>query len=417
MSLRNQMQREPLLQEVLEQGWSEQRRKAFLERYGPLLQRSLLYQMRCHFGPGGLRAVRAYLNALQGKQNGDSGLQEGAQAELIDLAVNVWQDVLAEVFRSDPESGLIDKYVRYHQTSDSTETEGSFEGFLRQSVRYKFLNNLPHKLSQKEIFDKIVDLERETDRDRYIQEAHDRYAEAVRDQLRWTFPALDRGYEENVVRYFFERFLPDRYPQLRQERTASQLQGRTLQLLLNAFGQSDCEEGMRYHGQSRPQRGKIESRSDAALERVGTAEEITLANETDVYWDQLLRCAKPSPDSITQELRVAEPDKATALCWACAKLKRESPRKDTRENLIAFIAFYCSQRGPSRPTEEWPSPDELSLERIEGRYLRWEEDVCQAIFGKTIRKDRVLDMVVRTLVDSPYQHLLPDGAQKGGEAS
>jgi hypothetical protein len=143
---------------------------------------------------------------------------------------------------------------------------------------------------------------------------------------------------------------------------------------------------------------------DVAIEG---APEVALADEVDLYWEGLLRCGEVDPQELERRLRLRE-RKEHLLCWACCALKRKLPLRQ-RENLLAFIAFFISQRGPERPREPLPQREELSLEKLVGRYLRWEEDVCR-IFRKSMRKDRVLAQIPEELLRSPYRDLV------GGEA-
>jgi len=139
----------------------------------------------------------------------------------------------------------------------------------------------------------------------------------------------------------------------------------------------------------------------AALE--AEVEELALADEADFYWEGLLRCTEPNPQELERALALSE-RKEHLLCWACCSLKRKlSARR--RENLLAFVAFFVSQRGPQRGRGPLPQREELSLAGLSGRYLRWEEDVCK-IFGKSIRKDRVLAQIREELLRSPYRDLV-----------
>ena len=138
---------------------------------------------------------------------------------------------------------------------------------------------------------------------------------------------------------------------------------------------------------------------------------VPLVDETLYYWDGLIRCHLPGPDKIARELVQIKREASTVLVWACAQLKaqlREKGQAKRLENLKAFMAFYCSQIGPHRE-EGSPvvlSPDKLSLEQVAGRYLRWEEDICQRIFKKRIRKDRIMEQIRRVILNSPYRNML-----------
>ena len=145
---------------------------------------------------------------------------------------------------------------------------------------------------------------------------------------------------------------------------------------------------------------------------------IPLVDETFYYWDGLIRCHLPAPDEIARELVQVKREASTVLVWGCAQLKaqlREKGQTKKLENLKAFMAFYCSQIGPRRE-EASPvvlSPDELNLEQVAGRYLRWKEDICQRIFKKRIRKDRIMEQIRKVILSSPYRNML-DGARSGG---
>nr|BAL57716.1 hypothetical protein HGMM_F52A12C36 [uncultured Acetothermia bacterium]BAL59400.1 hypothetical protein HGMM_OP4C036 [Candidatus Acetothermum autotrophicum] len=136
--------------------------------------------------------------------------------------------------------------------------------------------------------------------------------------------------------------------------------------------------------------------------------------ELDAYWDQLLRCLKPRAEQIEQDLIQISREPATVLCWACAVLKRQL-EGGSLENLLAFVTFFCSQRGrqrPGPPIEEL-NPNNLSLEAVAGRYWRWEEDICR-LFGKQIRKDRVISQIQELLKASPYRDLLGSEGERHG---
>ena len=132
-----------------------------------------------------------------------------------------------------------------------------------------------------------------------------------------------------------------------------------------------------------------------------------------MYWDLIIRCQHPAPQEIETKLIGVKLDRAAVLCWSCAKLKASSPRQDTKDNVVAFVAFYSSQTGPQRRRDPPPERASLCLELLTGRYLRWEEDVCKAIFRKNIRKDRVMGMIAHTISQSPYSHLLRQQGDQG----
>lgn len=151
---------------------------------------------------------------------------------------------------------------------------------------------------------------------------------------------------------------------------------------------------------------RLESEADAA------ADAIELSDEVDRFWEGLITCDSPDPNDVARALAIDERDEHW-LCWACSSLKqRLGP--SARENLIAFVAFFVSQRGPERQDNALPQRHELSLERLTGRYLRWEADICQRIFGKSIRKDRIVDQI-RTELDR-HSDRTADPGREGSEA-
>jgi len=139
------------------------------------------------------------------------------------------------------------------------------------------------------------------------------------------------------------------------------------------------------------------------------AEKIPLNDEINYYWDQLIRCLEPKPDEI-EELIKAHPNEGNVLCWACANMKRSLKRREQKENLIAFIVFYSSKRGvrdkQALRSSQGLDPENLTLERVVGRDLRWREDVCRGIFGKYIRKDRLMEQIKREILKSDYSYFI-----------
>ncbi len=142
------------------------------------------------------------------------------------------------------------------------------------------------------------------------------------------------------------------------------------------------------------------------------AEAIELADVVDEFWEGLVTCDAPDPDEMARTLALDERDEHR-LCWACGSLKKRLGEAK-RDNLIAFVAFFVSQRGPERADDRLPQRDELSLSQLTGRYLRWEADICERMFGKSIRKDRVVEQLQSELEKLPQQEQQPP--QEGSEA-
>jgi len=170
-----------------------------------------------------------------------------------------------------------------------------------------------------------------------------------------------------------------------------------------------------FWGHLRREKGKkevpmdIEQVEGRQEERAKFANEIPIEDELCLYWDQLLRCWLPRPQEAEQELVRIKQEASTVLIWACAALKKELQERGkvgALENLKAFMVFYCSQMGPRREQNDLPSPGEVCLERVAGRYLRWEEDVCRKIFHKRMRKDRIMNQLQTIILGSPYRDMV-----------
>jgi len=404
--------REALLERVLRRGWSEGRRNQFLKRYGRVIRWSILYNISMRFGSQSLAAVGDYLLSLQEGQQPRS--QEGIVGEILDLAADTWQDVLNDVFKE--EDNLIQKYQRYvAKAQDARRGFIDFSRFLSKNVSYKFLDNLSKGLSDKELLDRIADLKRESDRRYCIDELRDRYREHVEATLRSKFPQLHQV--NNVIDYFFERFVPESYPSLRRaiaseaSRAKGKAKGNLVNLLLERFSWDDCQKGSNYVRQVYGGMAMTVADADAVeelAEAKALKEEIPLNDEVNYYWDQLIRCLEPDPGEVERLVR-SKPNEGNVLCWACARLKRGFKRQEQKENLVAFIVFYISKRRiaeSGREGMEELTPESLTLERVVGRDLRWREDVCQGIFKKHIRKDRVMEQIRREIMASDYGYLV-----------
>lgn len=111
------------------------------------------------------------------------------------------------------------------------------------------------------------------------------------------------------------------------------------------------------------------------------------------WWDRLIRC-RPSEASERKQLqRTAlsldeEAAARTTLCFACAELKAEA-REAEKEDLRMFLVYYLSNHGSALPAawRELPTLDDLSLERIRGLALSWQE-IFQ-MFGRQCNPSRI----------------------------
>lgn len=151
---------------------------------------------------------------------------------------------------------------------------------------------------------------------------------------------------------------------------------------------------------------------DSKLERLPDEQEVPLeasacAQMVDIYWEGLLRGGDVDPDKAARALSLGQ-RKDHLLCWACCRLMR-ALNESQRENLRAFVAFFVSNSGPQRHGVPLSERKDLSLEALSGTYLRWEEDICK-VFGKSIRKDRIMAMIQKELLESPYRNQVGSGA-------
>ena len=115
-----------------------------------------------------------------------------------------------------------------------------------------------------------------------------------------------------------------------------------------------------------------------------------------IVWDGLLRGNPPnaSDSEQVQKLWAARETlgessrQALRLCLACLALAQDASPA-LREELRIFLAYYLSRDG-SAPIKSLPEPQssqELTLERLRGREMSWEQ-IFQ-IFGRTANPDRV----------------------------
>jgi len=399
-----------LLEGVLTKGWSERRRKRFISQYGPFIVHCILYLIRAYFGPEGLGVIGAYLEALLGGE--EVNLEGEVKWRPLDVAVNTYQDVLAEVFKE--KDNLIQKYQAYRSYM-------SFEVFLKKSVEFKFMDTyssgLPPGLSPKEILDAIAYSKREEIRKFYIAVAYDRFGEQVRLALRDKFPQLsNQPGEGNVVCYFFEVFVPRTYPLLK-EQIISRSKGRALlDELVEYFSEEDYLAGLKHRCHIQPQMEEAAT-SDAGYS--SAAPWSIPLEEAAFYWDKLIRCEDLEPQEVASRLllhtmkALGKVEKDKLLCCALAdqkgnlgqQAKDGSSRAQTqRENLKMWIVWRCSQSGKRRdgPSSEELRPETLSLEQVAGRYFRWEEDICKRIFQRNVRQDRVEEQIAGFIKQSRW---------------
>ena len=397
------MTEEQLLQQVAQRGWTERLIDEFRKRYDLVIQKNVLYHLRTHF-PG---------QPIQ--------TAEGVRGDLADLYWNTYNDVLWEVFR--PEGNLVEKYLAYRERRSARgQPYAPFPEMLKKSVEFCFLHHWSPRLSLKELLDKIVDSKREETRRYFIAETRERYREEVASQLRSRFPTLNPNTAGYCVDYFFEVFLPTEYPRLRDQRNPLPKGTALLSLLIDRFTEEDCRKGSTYKATiPRLPREEIslevledllEPRDMQHIDRIPVEEELW------PLWNKLLLCKQPSPQKIEKELLRQRTDMLILLLWACARVKTNSPRRDTRENLLVFAVYCLSQclalpRDPN--TELLPEgslvPGTVDIHQIlELGELTWAE--CCRLFGRQIRKDRIEEQLFLEMCRSPYRRILPPAMRK-----
>jgi hypothetical protein len=297
---------EKLLAKVRFDGWDILTRKTFLDLFGTLIRRNILYHTRHYFGATHLRALADYLTALQSDQV--SRIAGGISGEILGIASDTWQDVLIRVWR--PENNLVDQWCHYKEGKvQAGEPFRDFEPYLKGTVQNTFWG---HLRSRKHRLD--------------------------------------------------------------------------------------------------PQ-GNLDELEERLVDTNQAAHQIPSENEAALYWDRLLRCQRPDPSCIEEDLVRLRQEPETVLIWACARLKHTLYRKrkeSSLENLLAFMVFFCSQAGPQRSSDHPLRLDELNYERVAGHYFRWEEDVCRRIFRKRIRKDRPMKQIQSIILESPYRALVQE---------
>ena len=298
---------ERLLQTVHETGWSASGQRAFVDLYGALLRRSILYHVRRCFGATGLQSLADHLAALESGSDQPRGT--GTRGEILDIACDTWQDVLLRACRT--EDNLVDQWFSYANEKGATgATVRDFETYLKGAIHNAFWGNLRRRKKD-----------------------------------------------------------------------------------LDSMGTSDG----------------LEEYSDG----LSLEEKIPVGDEVCVLWDRLLRCQRPDPEGIEAGLVRLRQEPETVLVWACAALKKrhcEAGRKTALENLMAFMAFFCSQSGAKLSDVHPSGPAELNYEHVAGKQYRWEKDICGWLFRKRIRKDRPMAEIHDLLASSQYAKLI-DGTE------
>ena len=125
---------EGLVNLVLRKGWNDRLRKRFLDRYGIVIRRSILYHTRRHFGGAQMQVLAEYLAGLE--QGINSEMKGGLGWKMLDVATNTWQDVWMDIFRM--EGNLVEKWASYRKGKEgSGEETRDFETYLKGAVQIR----------------------------------------------------------------------------------------------------------------------------------------------------------------------------------------------------------------------------------------------------------------------------------------
>lgn len=387
---------ERLLEDIAEQGWTPERREAFVRRYDRLIGETaldLLVEYGLLSSHQALRSLRNYIESRWRER------RAGEEHPLWELVEETYMRVYAEIFQKK----LVHSYVSGVRAGT---VQADFESYLRGAVRRRLLDVVgAGEKSEKELLDAIVDSKKPETVLQHLADAKGRYGEKVRAYLLGTLGAGVEGHLQAVTDYFFERFIIERYPSLRTTlKPGDSALLKTLEAFVAAHGRG--EQVLHYRGQVAPQRlarfvklapTETDSESEGgeeALERAGARAKTKDPAQLDrlEWWDRLLRCRKPTETEATALQRLVsalegEAQRDTRLCLACVQLKAESA-PEQQDDLRMFLVYYLSNYGAPDPVnQESITREALCLEKIRGRKLSWEQ--IFKIFGRECNPTRV----------------------------
>ena len=392
---------EDLLRRIAERGWSPQAKEEFAHRYDGEIGRYIIYLLSQYgmlSSSSDLRALREHveLRLRGGSREGETGA--------VEILEEVYVETYSEVFKGK----LIQSYVKGYARG---EIDVGFLDYLKGVIRNKLFAVIGGERSEKEILDRIIGSKKESTVRKWIGEAKRRFWERARDHL-LCYPStrelrkVDK-HIDSITHYFFERFIPERYPKIRRELE----EGSTgiLTRLLEAFRQEYYVEGglsdeiLGYVAAvplSRPgiKESPAEAEMEVEIEDKGQELDDRIREMRLECWDKLIRCIGPSPAQLKELERIlhalnGEAARDTKVCLACTLLKSEGT-KATKEDLRMFLVYYLSNYGASpspSPDKMDLSPEELTLERIRGQVFTWEE--IFNIFGKKCNPARIREEI------------------------
>nr|BAL59187.1 hypothetical protein HGMM_OP3C342 [Candidatus Acetothermum autotrophicum] len=428
---------ERLLEDVTDQGWMPEHREAFVRRYDHVIGETIL-DLMVEYGlltsRRALRSLRSYIESRLRDQRADE------EHPLWELVEEAYMRVYTEIFQKK----LVQNYVNGVRAG---KVQADFEGYLRGAVHRRFLDVLgAGELSEKELLDAIVDSKRPQTQRQHIAEAKGRFGERVRGYLLGVLSLEDQRSLCAITEYFFERFIPDEYAEVRARlKSGDSALLKLVEAFVHRYGRAPGAELTAYRGQIAPSlprarrwaalRSDSDSESEGEEERLERAGAVVRAKdpaqgERLLWWDRLLRCriaAAHELGELRRWLALLEGDaqRDTRLCLACVQLKAEST-PEQQDDLRMFLVYYLSNYGtpPLAPPDLTPrspslkgrgsSPpslgegkgersreggqggrsgegevtrETLSLEKIRGRVLSWEQ--IFTIFGRECNPTRV----------------------------
>lgn len=316
----------------------------------------------------------------------------GVQAHVLDICQNTYSDFYAELFSSRIIKGYLEGF-------ESGEIKADFQAYIKGIIRNKIYENAEKVgiisqrwLSEKEIFDRLVDSKKPDTKKQLIGLAKARFADQVRSHLLAEYPEPI----SNVVDYFFEQFCEQRYSAIRNQITGK---GEVVKQLLSQFSRVDYEKGLNYRATVPPmpeaevQQVLLPQTEDEELSEEEllsllavkgcpeAADGVNLEElraERDVWWDQLLNGREPQQEDMDEQARLMNTVKdrkereALTLCLSCANLMRNGTDA-VKRNLRIFLLHNFSHTGSRRERPEHLSGDRLHLADIEGLCLTWDE--------------------------------------------
>lgn len=399
---------EEYLKEVKEEGWDSERHwREFYELFSPYIADCIEEKIGDSFGSWEGEGISDYL------QN-----KEGSYSFKV-TPLEYSEEVHARIYEKS--KSLVESYLNYLENSGNPIKSSSFLYRLKQNVGWVLKSVMCDDESGKEIFDAIIDSSRESTKYKKIQLAKDRYFRDVKDSVKAAYRKVSR-YSDNIADYFFEVFIPQKYPSIRNTMEFQDFQEsnppdrNTSDFLIDTFIEKriplekNCQN---YQGAMFPlaKVGKIDLKkvTHGEINTFPKADSIKqssfmdhhgrylLQKEAFTYWDKLIQCKCPDPTEIissfkeiARELRnlaqaLQDEAKKKACKWgAIAKVKAEGTQI-TKRNLCIELSYLASKKeNPKLLNKEISledlSPDTITLEKVLGQGFN-KKALAMKVFG------------------------------------